>query len=311
MFKLIAHDNNIKYLEIHNTKDGIKVFNAGTRYDWYVLQKTDKHNKTIIKDENGKEHQIDLHKWKFLPNYNFEIIEPLLTTNETHVSVIYSRNQYGTDKSWVNEKKNETFIYPLIHSTPKAGVRYYYTSTKTPVKNPIPMFDVAKVIFGDSGINNVVIDVEGKFGMTQHAIGIQIVSKEEGEKLSKILESDEFNDILKSLSFSNYQIDWRIFTYFKHDFYKYFLKETPKSPSPKLIKSPSPSPKSPSPKTHSPPPKSPSPKSPSKTLKKTPSPKKPTRKKPEKIKGVKIILEGGTKKNKNKIKKYTIKHKRK
>ena len=305
MFKLMAHENNIKYLEIHNTKDGMKVFNAGTRYDWYVLQKTDKHNKTIIKDENGKEHQIDLHKWKFLPNYNFEIIEPLLTTNETNVSVIYSGNKFETRKSWVNEKKNETFIYPLIHSTPKTGVRYYYTSTKTPdVTPPIPMFDVAKVIFGDSGINNVVIDVEGKFGMTQHAIGIQIVSKEEGEKLSKILESDEFNDILKSLSFSNYQIDWRIFTYFKHDFYKYFLKETPKSPSPKLIKSPSPSPKSPSPKS----PKSP--KSPSKTLKKTPSPKKPTRKNPEKNKDKKLKL-GGTKKYKNKIKKYTIKNKRK
>jgi hypothetical protein len=105
------------------------------------------------------------------------------------------------------------------------------------------------------------------------------------------------------------------------------------TPSPKSLSPPQNSPKSRSPKSpkspkslslslsHSPlnspsplqksPSSSPKSRSPSKTLKKTPSPIKPTRKKPEKIKGVKLILEGGTKKYKNKIKKYTIKHKRK
>ena len=244
MFKLMAHENQIEYLEIHNTGDGKKTFNAGTRYDWYVIQKTTIHKNTTIKDENGKEHNINLKKWKFLPNYDFEIIETLLTQNDKHVNIIHG-GQFETRQPWVCEEKGElicektvkgqkntkklpssvkqNFIHPLIHSTPKNGPRYYYSSTKTPPFKkliPIPMFGVSKVIFGDSGINNVIVDLDGKFGMTQHSMGISISSSKEGEELKQTLESDKFKEVLKALSYSNYEIDWRIFTYFKPDFYK-------------------------------------------------------------------------------------------
>lgn len=242
MFKLMAHENQIEYLEIHNTKDGKKTFNAGTRYDWYVIQKTTIHKNTKIKDENGKEHMINLKKWFFLPNYDFEIIEPLLTQNDNHANIIYNRNQYGTDKQWVCEEKGECicekidkkklpsqikqhFIHPLIHTTPQGEPRYYYSSTQTPpVTKLIPMFGISKVIFGDSGINNVIVDLDGKFGMTQHSMGISISSSKEAEELKQTLESDKFKEVLNALSFGNYGIDWRIFTYFKPDFYKDFLK---------------------------------------------------------------------------------------
>jgi len=32
--------NQIKYLEIHSEEDGRKTFNASTKYDWYILQKS-------------------------------------------------------------------------------------------------------------------------------------------------------------------------------------------------------------------------------------------------------------------------------
>ena len=41
----------------------------------------------------------------------------------------------------------------------------------------------------------------------------------------RALESSEFKDILNAMSFSNFQIDWRMFTYFRPDFYKQFLSE--------------------------------------------------------------------------------------
>jgi len=185
---------------------------------------------------------INLKKWGFLPNYDFEIIEPLLTQNDNHANIIYNRNQYGTDKQWVCEEKGEricektdkkklpsqikqNFIHPLIHTTPQGDPRYYYSSTQTPpVTKLIPMFGVSKVIFGDSGINNVIVDLDGKFGMTQHSMGISISSSKEAEELKQTLESDKFKEVLSALSFGNYGIDWRIFTYFKPDFYKDFLK---------------------------------------------------------------------------------------
>jgi hypothetical protein len=36
---LMKKDNDMLYLEIHNTKDGMKIFNCGTRYDWYLIKK--------------------------------------------------------------------------------------------------------------------------------------------------------------------------------------------------------------------------------------------------------------------------------
>jgi hypothetical protein len=162
LFKIMAHDNHIKYLEIHDSNDGLKTFGAGTRYDWYVLQKHKTNNKTEILDQNRKTHNINLLEWNFLPNYDLRIIKPLLSAKEEDF-VIFSRNQYGTDKSWTNENKTNNYKYPLIHSTPQSGVRYYYTSTKTPnVKNFIPMFGIPKVIFGETGIYNAVLDSTGK-----------------------------------------------------------------------------------------------------------------------------------------------------
>jgi len=92
------------------------------------------------------------------------------------------------------------------------------------------MFGVSKVIFGDSGINDVIIDMDGALGMTQHAMGIRVKSKSEAKHLKHALESDGFKRVLSALSFSNFQIDWRMFKYFKPDFYKYFLKDTKPSP---------------------------------------------------------------------------------
>jgi hypothetical protein len=59
--------------------------------------------------------------------------------------------------------------------------------------------------------------------MTQHSIAIKIDTLEEGKKIKKIIESIEFKDIIKSCLWSNFQIDWNTFKYFKKDFYKEFI----------------------------------------------------------------------------------------
>jgi hypothetical protein len=87
------------------------------------------------------------------------------------------------------------------------------------------MFGISKVIFGESGINEVIVDIEGDYGMTQGAIGLKIGSKKEGLIIKDILESGLFDRILKALSFGNFRIDWRIFSYFKKDFYKFISKK--------------------------------------------------------------------------------------
>ena len=217
LFKLMTSENQIIYLEMHDTKDGIKTFGAGTRYDWYVLQKIKQYKNTIIKGDDGKLYDLDLNKWNFLPNYNFENVYKLIANdNEVRCQIIYNRTNYGSDnKKWVRKIKNEEYKYTLIHSTPKNGIRYMYSS-----KDDNGHFGIKKVIFGESGIYHSIIDIDGIYGMTQGTMGIEISNIDEGKKIKKYIESDEFKNILKSCSWSNFRIDWRLFTYFKKSFYE-------------------------------------------------------------------------------------------
>jgi hypothetical protein len=100
------------------------------------------------------------------------------------------------------------------------------------------MFDIPKVIFGEAGINTAVLDNGGKYGLTQGAMAIPIKSKKEGIAIKLALESSIFERIINAMSFGNFRIDWRIFLFFKRDFYKYFgkSKNTKKRKTQKLIK---------------------------------------------------------------------------
>lgn len=211
IWELLTHQNQLLYLEIHSTEDGVKVFNAGTRYDFYCVQKIKKYKDSIVVDEKGIRHTVNCEKWKFLPNYNLEKVYNLLGKD---CEIIFSRSLYATDRPGVVSEQTDEYKYPLVHSTPKAGVRYMYCNQdRGHIGTP-------KVIFGESGINHVVIDLEGDYGITNSAMAIKISSREEGIALQQYLLSQEFSDIIESCSWGNFRIDWRLFTYFKKKFWK-------------------------------------------------------------------------------------------
>lgn len=218
MFELMTHENHMLFLSIHGIKDGQKTFKCGTRYDWYVIQNKKSRGLTTVVDELGQAYELNMSDWNFLPNYNFELMNKLLAKNGKQCQVIYGRSNYGADKKHTSSKKTDTYRYPLIHSTPLAGTRYYYSST-----NENGHFGVSKIIFGESGIHNAIIDVDGKYGMTQCAMAIGTENLEEGEKIKKAIESGEFKELLNSCSWSNFRIDWLMFKYFKKDFWKHFI----------------------------------------------------------------------------------------
>jgi hypothetical protein len=241
-FTVMTHDNHMKYLEIHSKADGKRDFKVQTRYDFYIIQKrrpTPGKDTTIVKDQTGEiRPAVDLSRWNFLPNHSYEVIEPLLRPSGggegvegNDALVIFSRGQYGTDNSWVTPeppKDTARQVLPLIHSTPLGGRRIYYTSKKKEDEDCVPMFGVPKVIFGETGINNqLVIDVEGQYGMTQGAIGLKIPGltaeqrEAEAREMAAVLKGGLFKKILDAMSFSNFRIDWRMFLYLRPDFYKH------------------------------------------------------------------------------------------
>jgi hypothetical protein len=62
------------------------------------------------------------------------------------------------------------------------------------------------------------------YGMTQGAIGIEVSNENDAKDISSALQSETFKEILDACMWGNFRIDWRLFTFFKREFYKDFLK---------------------------------------------------------------------------------------
>ena len=217
LFDKMTKNNIILYLEIHDTKDGMKQFNCGTRYDWYILQKKQNINyKTKIIDQNNISYEINLSKYNWLANCELELINKLIANeNEEKCKILQSMSAYEARKKWISKTENDEFKYPVVHSTPKNNPRFVWSN-----RNDNGHYGIKKIIFGDSGINNPIIDIDGKYGMTQHAMAIIIDDIEEGKKLSNILCSFTFEKILKACLWSSFAIEWSMFKDFKKNFYE-------------------------------------------------------------------------------------------
>lgn len=209
--------NNITYLRILKKEEANKYFGLSIKVDFYLLDKNKTSDISIVETSDEKV-SMNLKDMSFIPNYNFDFFERLMNS-DTKCNVIYS-STYDPRSRYVSREQDETFIYPLVLSTPKAGIRYAYSSV-----NDKGHFGIPKVIFGDSGINHVIIDMEGLYGMTQHGIGLEVSSLEEATSIKEVLVSDKFSKFLESVMWSNFQIDYRLFKELKKDFWKEFIKE--------------------------------------------------------------------------------------
>ena len=219
MFELMTQQNQLLYLEIHGIKDGKKCFNCGTRYDWYLIERNKRYKNTIILDEEYEKNEFDLSNMKWTPNFNINGFKNVLASGKEICPIIYDRTSYGSDKKQrMSHKRNDEFKYTCIHTTPKTGIRYMYSNV-----NDKGHFGISKVIFGDSGISNPIIDMEGIYGMTEHSMAIQVSNIEEAKNIVKAIVSNKFSELIKSCSFSSYQLDWRLFQEFKKDFWVEFV----------------------------------------------------------------------------------------
>jgi hypothetical protein len=219
LYNLMCVDNQMLYLEIHGIKDGRKVFNCGTRYDWYLIEKKKHYKQTIIIDENREQNNYDLSKFSWLANSNIDLIQKILANDNETCSIIYNRSNYGSDnKKYISKQQNETYKYPIIHTIPLSGIRYIYSSI-----NDKGHFGISKVIFGDNGLNDAIIDMEGKYGMSENSMAIKVDNIEEAINIKKALLSNNFKEIIKSCIMGNFRIDWRLFNEFKKDFWKEFI----------------------------------------------------------------------------------------
>ena len=221
--KLWSIRSKILYLEIHSKEEGQKAFGAITRYDWYVLKNDNKKRKAIVIDEDKKKHCMYLSRYPFLPNKNFSMVFALIGENDIE-HIEHSRSLYGSDKKTVyssskydHRKLNGNNKYPIIHALNRKGVKLLYA------KQDIGHFGVPKVICSLGRYPYPINDYKGKYGMSQNNFGILINSKEEGDDIIKAINSEKFQIILSSTTWGNFQIEWRIFKYFKKNWWREFV----------------------------------------------------------------------------------------
>ncbi len=219
LYKLMTLDNQMIYLSIHGIKDGQQTFKCGTRYDWYIIEKKKKYKNIIINDEKGIILNINPTKYNWLPNYNIEILYKILAKEgDEKCEIVYSPSAYEHRKLWMSKKKDNDYIYTCIHSTPQKEIRYMYSKV-----NNKGHFGISKIIFGETGIYNSIIDIKGDYGLTNGCIGIKISDYQNGINYKNFLESDIMKDLIKSCSFSSFRVDWNIFKDMKKDFWKEFI----------------------------------------------------------------------------------------
>tara|TARA_B100001094_G_C18113307_1_gene762500 strand:- start:120 stop:1472 length:1353 start_codon:yes stop_codon:yes gene_type:complete len=215
LFKLLTEENQMIYLNMNDNIIGKKTFNCSTNFDWYIIQKKKKYTYTYVNDWKNNDYSIDMGIWDFLPNYNINKIARFLSNGSNCCNILYDRSKYGGEQEWVQYQKDSTFQYPLIHNTSKKGPTLHYSS-----RNDNGHYGIKKVIFGDSGIHNSILDIKGEYGMTHHSMAI-VDDESVLPDIKKVIDSEDFKDILKCCSWSKYQIDWRLFLYFRKDFWKY------------------------------------------------------------------------------------------
>tara|TARA_A100001015_G_scaffold107178_1_gene118907 strand:+ start:1915 stop:3174 length:1260 start_codon:yes stop_codon:yes gene_type:complete len=220
LYSLLVKQNQMLYLSIQNKKQGMRDLGCNTRYDWYLVEKKNCYKHTILYDEYNVRCELYLPFYTWLPNSKMKVVMNLLAKRgETRLPVLYDRVAYKADqkdlpldKQWVSEYENDKYPFPLIHSTPKKGIQYRFSSVCDRGH-----FGIPKVIFGEGGAHHCVLDIKGEYGMTHGAMAIVVNDKEEGKLLQDIILSDRFKKLMDACCFSSYRMDWNVLSLLHKD----------------------------------------------------------------------------------------------
>ena len=218
LWERLTHTNHLLYLHIYGADATKKLFNVNTKVDLYVCKvKTHNEKTTIVIDELGFKHHIDLTKLSFLPNYKFKEIQHLANTIKNNSLNIIHDTAYSTSKT--KEIKNNIYKYPVISSITEGNtLNLRYSNTKDNGH-----FNIPKVIINSGRYPYPYNDFAGKYAMTQNLFAIPITSNKQGNDIVKAISSEKFSTILKATKWGNYAIDYKLFKQFNADFYKSFL----------------------------------------------------------------------------------------
>ena len=173
--------------------------------------------KTEVVSENGKSYFLDLGNFPFLANSSFDKIDGIISKNRVEAIEILYNTKYHPQNEYIKNVIDETHIYPCVFAINSKETVLKYSS-----KN-LGHFGVSKVIVNTGRYPYALNDFEGKYGMCQNIFGIYVETNEQAKKICEALNSDKFKEILTATKWNNFNIDYKMFKYFRKDFWKEFI----------------------------------------------------------------------------------------
>jgi hypothetical protein len=197
-------------LNILNDKQGKMYFQCATKADYYLIRKSNIENKTIINNE----YYIDIQNMNFIPNCDNSLFNGL---KGNHDGILCPNTSYSSDMKWMTDDYSLPYKYLL--TTNSSQKKYKYSDKQ---KN---FYGYKKVIISLGRYPYPINDFQGEYGLSCYNFAIKINSYEEGENMCRAINSIKFQNLLKNNKWGSYNIEWRMFKYFKKDFWKEFIEE--------------------------------------------------------------------------------------
>lgn len=225
IWKLMSSETTPISIEMYDAKESKELFdgNVSIRFDLVFIKNTPNNNlNTKIRQTNGKNIENIISELPYLPNNNLKYwIKLFNLKNKNKVDVFYSRSVYDSRKDILSRNKTPIFKYKVIHSIHKDGTPVFlYTNIRIKEGG----FGVPKVIFNEFGNwNNPILDLQGKYGMSQHTFSLKINSKQQGQEIIKYFNSKTLKKYEQDLSWatSKPSIFWKLFYSLPINFYEY------------------------------------------------------------------------------------------
>jgi len=213
LYNLIK-SHNLLYLKILTEKESNNYFNCGTKADYYLLQKSDYKKTTLIVNSDGEKY-YNIEDWPFLPNMNYDLFKKIITFNKNNNILCPNTSGGDFNKKTTDEVKKYTYIKTINQK----GIEKRYSE----INIEKYFVNEKKIILSLGRYAYPIIDKKGEYGLSSSTMGIKFNTDEEGENILKAVKSELFNNLLKNNKWSSFNIEWRMYTYFKEDFWKEFI----------------------------------------------------------------------------------------
>jgi hypothetical protein len=191
--------NQFKYLSIHTKQEGDKVFNATTRFDWYVLQKHPSGNPTYVRFDDGLSSSIVITpRTPYIANHGGDILAKVAMKDTMNRITALCNSECHIQREYVSKTQKAGYVFPCVNSTSKTkGVLCVWSKKAHSAQY------LKKVVFSDNEVVLPFYDT-GKVGLTQHGIYILVNSDREGILLTRFLNSKLVKYIVAATKWSNF-----------------------------------------------------------------------------------------------------------